>query len=224
MRIDLSRFRVRASEQRRAVDNMIEELRRNDDVAYISDAIISDGACELLMAELRRDQTPKYKLKVLCDEWGQMVKPGDIVRRRYSNPLTIDGKLITSTTINHWMRQGIYDEKMYYYKNYIVDEKGCITCTCEDAEIFLMTWGVHGISDYKISSHVDEHSEPIKTKDGFKSVHYWRYKEVDAEMYEALPLLTTETEAATTADNTTESPKRLGRPPKTKDQTNEQPI
>jgi hypothetical protein len=205
MRVDVSRLRAtRPAQMRDAVKSILAEAERNNDPVYLSDIVTHEGTagtgCEILMEELRsvrQNSKPKYRIQVLCDEWGNKPKEGDIVRRQFKNPLTVDGKLLTAKQLNGEIRMGIMDQERYYYNEYTVDEKGCILCDANDAEWFLYMYGLHSFSNYPLNQYEELSPGPAKNKatGGMQHVHYWRYKEMTAEQYEALEPLKAEPEA-----------------------------
>lgn len=168
---------------------------------YLSDAIIGQNtggsyvleALEQRYNEDRDNVSRKIKFKLLCvrDEFGNEPQPGDIVRRRIQKPeFKSPGKPYPADVINEMKQSGTYDEVFVSYNDYVVDERGCIECEVNDAANFLMKFGVHGKTGARISHHVWETTpEPVKCSDGkMRVVYYWRFKEVDNEMYEQLPL------------------------------------
>ncbi|NIS53119.1 MAG: hypothetical protein GWN94_18780 [Phycisphaerae bacterium] len=194
MRVNLSDIQGVTNHAKRnsIIDEMITASEEKKDPIFISDLLINYEQAEPILAALREDSTPKYRLLCMKDEWGNTPQPGDIVRRREKKPLSIQvlgGTVpIPSSELNQWKRAGIYDRKRYKYRDFVVDEKGCILVNAVDAEHFLSIWGIHSISGMPISYHPNETSKDVTTApDGQKyHVWYWRYKEVDKEMYKNL--------------------------------------
>jgi hypothetical protein len=196
MRVDLSRL-VGLDNHRKinvALDSIISESIAKDDPIFFSDLLVNWQDSYILVSALMEDEEAKYKLLVLCNEWGEKVYPGDKVRRKHKRPLVRDGVPTPAKTLNQWKAQGIYDQKRYTYTTYLVDEKGCITVSAEDCEYFLRRWGIHSISGHRLSVYTEKTSGD-KAKDPVtgekKFVHYWRYKEMTPEMYADLPKLPT---------------------------------
>lgn len=186
------------------IDDFLDNKCSPDDPPYISDMIVrfNDGGVYLSQALEARylDQDApiesrfKWKLRVIYDEWGNPVKPGDVVKCRRQKPLFTDKrqrKYVSSSEINADKIDGSYDKKWTRTKQYTVDEKGCITCEVRDATLFLVKWGKHGKSNGVLSQHKSKNSgEPGAAKHGdMKHVWYWRYEEVDRDMYKKLPVI-----------------------------------
>ena len=200
MRVDLSKFI--GVPNHKVMDALIDDTLRQaeTDPIYFSDLLVNPNESMTLMLALLEDEQPRYRLKVLCNEYGEQVKPGDIVKRKMKRPLVRNGVPTPTATLNAWKAQGIYDMKRYTYRDYIVDDKGCITVPAKDAEYFLGRHGIHSISGMRISPYVQDKS-PTKTKDPSdgqkKHVHYWRYKEMTPEMYEELPRISKQEQTKT---------------------------
>ena len=191
MRVDVTLLNNKTLEDRDVViRDWLTAAEAESDPLFISDLMIDDRG-EMVLQELREDPNPKYILQVLRDEWGQPVQPGDIVRRKFKKPLTRHGKLIPVKQLKQWKRSGRYEQERYTFRDYVVDEKGCIIVTAEDAEWFMKCFGVHSVSGAPISYHYQETSEsPVKRPDGsMKTVWYWRYQELERAQYDALPTL-----------------------------------
>ncbi len=203
MEMDFPRIKMMAGDGR-DVKDYISKLLDPQDPPYLSScmAATTQGGVYVMQAlEARylgdRDMPPegriRWTLRVLSDEWGRPVVPGQTIIRKVQLPLEHGpGKPLTSEEINIDKMDGVYDKKWLRKIPYIVDEKGCITCEYQDAVYFLRSFGVHGKSGARMSMHVNSTSgDPVKTPDGqMCHVHYWRYKEVDADEYAALPVLT----------------------------------
>jgi hypothetical protein len=181
-----------------AVDAMIQEADEAKDVLYLSDLLVdmdTAGMAEPLLVVLRDDPTKKYTLHFMRDEWGNQMRPGDVVRRKFKRPLTrkVNGQHITipSTELNQWKRSGIYDQKRFYHEEYTLDERGCVKVSAADLEYFLTQWGVHSFSGSPISYHAMEHSEDDAPAPNGDRLHvwYWRCKEVTKDQYKNLPKL-----------------------------------
>ena len=189
MRVDPTMFSgIRGQELiDRAVDGVLMESTQASDPVYISDLIsYKEGmACEPLLSQLREELDEIYLLHCIRDEWGNIPQPGDTVEIKRRRDMVRNGKPLTSHEENLWKMQGIYDQKMYRTKQLKVDEKGCIRCNYADAELLLRIYGVHSGTGQRISHHAMEHSEdPARCPDGsMKHVWYWRFKEIEKEIY-----------------------------------------
>jgi len=134
-----------------------------------------------------------WKIQVLCDEWGNKPIPGEYVTRKIQKPLEhAPGKPLTSMEITIDKMNGVYDDKWTRSVKYKIDAKGCISVRFSDASYLLNVFGIHGKSGSRMSQHTKPHSgDPVKAPNGnMIHVHYWRFKEVDREMYAALPKIT----------------------------------
>ena len=195
MRLELSRIiGVKDKKARNAIiDDILEEAEK--DPIFLSGLLVEHEVSEPILRELRTDPRKRYKLYMIRGEWGEEPSPGFIVKRQFKNSLTDrEGKLIPAKVLNNWKRAGIYDKKRYRYEDYKLDEKGCISVDAANAEYFLTQWGVHSDSGYPISYHPQEKTtEPVDCPYGGKRhAHYYRWKEMDAEMYDSLPVLKSE--------------------------------
>jgi hypothetical protein len=140
--------------------------------------------------DLPYDQWYRWRLKVRYDQWGKPVKPGDkVVLKRQTN-LKEDDKMVSSSALNAAKADGSYDRRFSKMMEYIVDNKGCIACTFQDAVTFIHNFGIHPISKLPIKAgpeklqtdNPEEKKKPIP--------HYWRYEEVSDEEYQDLPTIT----------------------------------
>ena len=146
MRADLSKLRA---PNRAILDSTIKEMMqvsvdRNDPI-YISDLIGSQWG-ELLLRALREEPERKYRLFCIRDKFGNPLKPGDKVLRRYKKSLMRDGMPIPSTELDEKVINGTWEKDMHRFEPFTVDERGCITVDAKDAEHFLSHYGVHGKS------------------------------------------------------------------------------
>lgn len=208
MRVPLEEVRHIASNSR-DLNNYIDGLFAKctpDDPPYMSDLLLGFNAggvhvMEALEARFKEDQSIerpmeqrfRWKLKVLKDEWGQPVKPGDTVEHVvHRSPNHGKGKPMTSGEISVLKMNGFYERDWVTRIPYVVDEKGCITCGFVATSYFLQKFGIHGKTGAIISHHKVEHSgDPqVAPKEGMKHAWYWRFKEVDAEDYGKLAVIT----------------------------------
>ena len=170
----------------------------------LTDLIISDqeGGVQVLQAleayyndlHIPEEQKFKWKLQVR-DEWGNILHPGEKFILRIKKPYKLrNGKSATIGQINVDIATGMHDEKWVREIPYIVDSKGCITCTYDHAMIFLRRNGMHyrtGKGGPPISMHKDPHSpEPAKAPNG-SHIHkwYWLVKEISKKDYDELPTM-----------------------------------
>ncbi len=205
----------------RKIDQILSECRRNDP-PFLSDLIvgIGNGAQPLMIAlgdlevnerDVNDDQRLRWKIQVLCDEWGNKPQPGDIVTRKVQKIkgglYKKDGKPVTGIEINRSKIDGSFDRKFVKRIEFKVDKKGCIECGFESAVYFLNNYGVHAKTNYGMPHGKPQTNEKFVNKGrpevgGLSSapngqkihVWYWRYKEMDAADYKALPNLTTTTD------------------------------
>ncbi len=206
MDIDLAKIKFLARDAKELKDFIASEFKRGgpSDPPYLSQCLVAFNQGGVLVMEalaLRYEKDRKlpdnmrlrWKLLVLCDEWGNPPIPGEIVYRREQLPLEHErGKPLTSEEINIDKMNGVYEDKWVRKVPYTIDEKGCITVEFEDTSFFLTVYGVHGKSGAAISIHKKEHSSDVVDTPGGQKLHawYWRFKEQDAEMYAKLPKIT----------------------------------
>jgi hypothetical protein len=210
MKIDLNRLRgvpnARVAES--IVAGILKELEDADDRAYLSDLMISesqgDYSVEPLLDRLRDDPRRIYTLFCICDAHGQPVKPGDKVKRWFKKPLYREGMPKPLREQNTSVMNGTWEQDFMKFDEYTVDNKGCISVSAADAELyFLSHFGIHGKSGARMSMHPERSGPPVtdpNTGETKKTI-YWRFKEVDKQQYEKLPDLTAPTTAPTTEDN-----------------------
>jgi hypothetical protein len=134
----------------------------------------------------------KWKLQVLCDAWGDVPKPGDVVTRKVTRQFKDRaGRKLRSRAVNQMIIQGGYDKAFVQKFDFVVDEKGCIECDFESAGDFLMDYGVHFETGEGLGGRRELSGGPCKAPDGsIKHVRYWRYKEAPPWVYDKLPVLT----------------------------------
>lgn len=130
-----------------------------------------------------------WRIEVLRDEWGNIPMPGEVVERVFPvNRKNRKHHPVPARDLNAAIVDGSFSDKYEDRRRYVVDPKGCIQCTFDDATYFLFNWGVHFRTKYGMCGK-DEHSrEPVKTPEG-QTLHvwYWRYAEVPAHEYNKLP-------------------------------------
>lgn len=159
---------------------------------------LSEGGQTLLIAldeQEKREMRPgghpfKWKILVRRDEWGEIPMPGDVVVRRIPiNRKDRDSRPVSPAEINMAKINGSYDERFIQQNEYPVDPKGCIECTFQDAGYFLFNWGVFHKTNRGMTTKPEISQEAVKmpNSDNMKHVWYWRYSEVDADEYAALP-------------------------------------
>ncbi len=218
MRVDLPRVRQLAANTKDLndfIESFFNKCVDAGDPPYMSDLLdpTNGGQHFMIALEDRYNKDRKWpehmkfkwRLKVNYDEWGNPPVPGEsvVVERRRKHEFS-PGKPLTTHDINRAMIDGTYKRDWYDRVEYPIDEKGCITVEYEDAAYLLRRWGIHGksgavLSMYKASENSSGEKlrrrelsgAPQKAPDGNQlHVWYWRYKEVDKEMYDALPVLT----------------------------------
>jgi hypothetical protein len=191
MQVDLSRIVGLGSYEARdkIIDDILRESKDADDPVYISDLLADTDTGEPLLEALREDQEPRHILHFMRDEWGNVVEPGDTIRRKFKRSLTVRGKLIPAKTLNSWKRAGVYEQKRFTFREFKADSKGCIKVNALDCEYFLTHYGIHAISGMPISFYHREHGEDLAMCPDGQMRHpwYWRCKEMTKEMYAKLP-------------------------------------
>lgn len=144
------------------------------------------------------EQRFRWRILVLKDEWGNKPRAGDVVVRKIQKKLMDRaGHVIGGDQLSADKLTGVYDEKWIRKINYPVDDRGCITCTFQDAVFFLNTRGVHYKKRKPVgtSIHPEFSTEPVRAPDGnMLHVHYWLYTEVDRKAYSKLPVIKERTE------------------------------
>lgn len=184
----------------RRIDLAVEQLRRfsPDNPPPLSDFYtrLDKGGQSFLVALAEQEQNAvrggqqfKWKIQVRRDEWGNVPGPGDVVVRTMPKNLKDRKSSPTpSGEINAAIIDGSFAERFEDRYEYVVDEKGCITCTFTDAGYFLQNWGVHFRTNRGLSGRPEYSKEPCKAPSGgMLHVHYWRYAEVPAADYATLP-------------------------------------
>jgi hypothetical protein len=161
---------------------------------YLSDILIAEKYGNYMMSplleELRKDPSKKYHLFVIEGKFREKIYPGDKVIRRHKKLLyTRPGMPIPGRDLNTIVRLGQWEEKMEIHEKFIVDSKGCISVSADDAWYFLTKFGVHGKSGAPISPHPEFSTDPMRNPANGKTqiVRYWRFKEWDYEEYETAP-------------------------------------
>ncbi len=154
----------------------------------------------LMLERLHRDnadkmptgENRKFKIFVMRDAWGTAPKPGDVVERKIMRPLRDKaGRKIRTTAVNDMKRRGTWENDFVLKREFIVDDKGCIECTIDDAVYFLQGHGVHfEDKGAALCGRREMTSGPCKSPDGQqKHVWYWRYWEAPPWVYDKLPSL-----------------------------------
>lgn len=176
------------------VNEVIQKADVENDPIYISDILIAEKYGNYVMSpvveELRKDPSKKYKLKVIEGKYREKIYPGDTVVRRHKKPLYIrPGIPIPAKDQNTAMRLGKWEEKFERHEKFVVDAKGCIDCSADDAWYFLTKFGIHGKSRAEISPHPEFSAEPMRNpaNNQMQIVRYWRFEELDAAEYAAAP-------------------------------------
>lgn len=130
----------------------------------------------------------KWKLEVLSDEWGNTVGPGDVVVRKVPKYNTLKQlKAKDALDRNVSLMNGTYDEEYNDYRKFVVDKKGCIECTFDDAVYFLNTKGVHFFSGKSLAGESRDSVAPMTAPNGQElKKQNWLYREVTSEAYKNL--------------------------------------
>ena len=192
MQVDLNRLKgVRNPMQ---IDAIVAEIisEADGDPIYLSDMLIAEKYGNQTMApllqELRKDPSKLYHLKCIEGKFREKIYPGDRIYRRHKKSLYLrPGYPIPTHELSTTVRLGQWEDRMLRQETFVVDKKGCITVSADDAWYFLTQYGIHGKSGAQISFHPKEFSEePMRNPaDGkMKIVRYWRFKELDAAEYE----------------------------------------
>ena len=201
MQIDLNRLKGVRNPQKidAVVTEIMDEASTRDDPVYLSDMLIAEKYGEYTMApllvELRKDPSKQYHLKCIEGKYRERIFPGDTIIRRHKKSLYIrPGIPIPGREQNTMVRLGQWEKKMERHERFVVDNKGCISVSADDAWYFLTKFGVHGKSDAQISPHPEFSSEPMRNpaNDKMQIVRYWRFKEFDAAEYEKAPKIETQ--------------------------------
>lgn len=157
---------------------------------------LGEGGDTVLMAldeQEKREMRPGgkpflFRIQCLRDEWGEEIKPGDVVTRRIPfNRKDKQDRPVRPRDLEKAKLNGTY-EGLYVQKNeYVVDDKGCIACQFQDAAYFLQNYGYNRYSKRAISQHQEYSEEPVRAPDGgMKHVRYWRFAEIRTEDYNKL--------------------------------------
>lgn len=131
----------------------------------------------------------KFRLRVLCGEWGEKYKPGDTVLHKRPNKAH---RRASPQELNDSKRTGTFESKYLHMLKYVVDEKGCINVPFESAGYFLTQFGISCNSNIPITNKQEFSKEPHSVGGdvkGKRHIHYWRFKEVTPEQYKNLPVL-----------------------------------
>ena len=192
---------IHAVLQRR--EKILKELERVGDDFMITDALsrVSEGGLFVLQSiqgnvdgqPVPRDSGSDrayrrtYWLRVLSDQWGRPVKPGDEVEWKVGQRMRdAMGRKYTRRQINDFIRRGEI-RQIEYWHSAIVNEHGCIEVSFEDAALLLDTRGVHYASKQPLTGMKRVAGGPTKTPDGqMLTRHYWLYEEVPPEEVERL--------------------------------------
>lgn len=200
--MDRPRVDYNAIVTQRTLDGRIEAMMREiEKSGYVclTDAISHyEFGGALMLERLMRDHEDKmptgeqrrWKLFVMRDEWGNAPKPGEkIVRAVMRKRVDAAGRKMRSRAINDMKRRGTYDKQFVHKREFVVDDKGCIECTIDDAAWFLMEYGVNFESPTEaLCGRREISGSPCRAPDGsFKHVWYWRYYEAPPWVYDKMP-------------------------------------
>lgn len=186
-------------QQREIFVKFYQECVQKDLAPFISDFIIegdSWGCLPMIIiaeseGERVHDGEPllKFKLRVLCDKWGQPVKCGDIVVHSIPSKAWKGASPVDETRAR---QMGKYEELFRKHLEYKVDERGCISVPFHTASYFIQQFGVHSKTGLPITKQKRILPEQIPKKRNMPemgTLHYWRYSEVTEEQYSKLPII-----------------------------------
>jgi len=199
---------IRTARDETETQSMCAEFLRRcvkaGELPFLSDLIIDveRGAQPVLVAlerweieEPKRsdDERLRWKIQVLRDEWGNVPQPGDTVTRRVLKNLYLrDGIPASSADMSRAKINGTFAQDYEEHYTFRVDDKGCISCGFTTAANLLNTYGIHSDTRRPITKKQELSGAPSQAPNGdLLHVHYWRYREVRREEYEALPSLGT---------------------------------
>lgn len=138
---------------------------------------------------LRTRSEHRWKLRAICDEWGNEYKPGDVVVRKINKPFRDEaGHKLRSNAMNDMRRRGTFERDFVEVREFVVDEKGCIDCSYQDASHFISEFGVsyHDHSQ-ALCGRRKETAEPCRAPDGsMRPIQYWRFYEVPPDEYDRM--------------------------------------
>lgn len=160
-----------------------------DDPPLLSDLLADKGSYggvvirEIGFQEQERmqffpDDVYKFKIKVIRDEWGKELKPGDKVYHKSMKP---NKRLADNDMKANAKRMGTYEKDFLNVRAFEIDKDGCITCRFESAVYFLNNYGIHALTDMPVTNKQELSRNASKDKSGKLTRHiwYWRYKEVN---------------------------------------------
>ena len=184
-------------------DAMIQEILselQEDDPPFLSHLLVhydENATVQVMEALASGHYSFEWKIKVLRDEWGNEVKPGENVTRPIPiNRVKRDGDLVTPSVLSKARRDGSYAR---YEKNkpFQLDDRGCITCGFDDAVYFVNNWGYNKKTNSAVTKKPEYSYEPVDLRDPTKGmkkhIRYWRYAEMDEADYAKLPVLSSQT-------------------------------
>ena len=133
-----------------------------------------------------RDGNPRmFWVKVLCDKFGDPVKPGDVVSERWDKMrVRSDGTAVPSDEIEMDRINGDYDAKWTRTTSHVVDAAGCIRLPFSLAALYIAMFGVHWKTGHRVCRTLTRQSyEPVDDGTGNKRhLINWRYSDIpDAE-------------------------------------------
>jgi hypothetical protein len=113
----------------------VEDQLRNVGYVSITDAlsnykrggsVVFEALAEDQKRSMYGEQPRTWKIKMLCDQWGQPYKPGDKVEWESKGSIVFRGRKLNIQQIKDMIRRGERD-KLYHKHSYTVDADGCIT-------------------------------------------------------------------------------------------------
>ena len=153
---------------------LIEESDRGP---YMKEALAKEAESGQLEPTdvINYSQRREYKIRVLCDEWGDKPKPGDVVRWKSSQLREDDrGKALTTRKIKKWARLG---RGIDIQTQAIVDKDGCITVGFREASDLLREYGKYTCKRKEKMGPIPDGPKTDPNHVG-KYIHYHRYEEV----------------------------------------------
>jgi hypothetical protein len=177
-----------------------------------------------------RDGNPRmYWIKVLCNKFGDPVKPGDIVSEQWDKmKFRSDGTAVPPEEIAMDRINGDYDAKWTRTTEHVVDAAGCIRLPFSLAALYIATFGVHWKTGHRVCRTLNRESyEPVDDGTGNKRrLINWRYSDIPEAEHQRLidaatrpavaPVVVDVDESAEETETETAKPKRTRRTRKVK--------
>lgn len=163
----------------------------------LTDALAHPDMCgPVMLAWLQQDeaknmrtgQQQKWHIQVLTDEWGNKPSKGGIVKRKLAlPPVDKAGRTLRSNVVKDMQRRGTWERDYVETREFVIDEKGCIECSYDDAVYFLSQYGIHFETRAGLCGRREISSRQCKSPEGgMKYIRYWRYVEAPPWVYKDL--------------------------------------